>query len=71
MAAVYVLPDDTPWQVTETAREVVVLIEEAQGPFIELHLGNQDEWNGKAVFVRASGIHSISPPKNMDDEDDQ
>ena len=46
MAAVYVLPDDTPWQVIETAREVVALIEEAQGPF-------------------------ISPPKNMDDEDDQ
>lgn len=42
----------------------------SNGPFIELHLGNQDDWNAKAVFVRHNGIHSISPPKNMDDDEE-
>lgn len=73
MAAIFVMDDDTPWQVVETGREVLQAITDAEvsgARFVEVHLANQDEWNGKALFLRVASIHSVSPPKRWLDDDE-
>ena len=71
-AAVYLFPDDVPFIVTESPSEIVSLMGVAEGlgdPLVKLTLGNQSEWNGKPLFVRADRIVAISPPKDGDENE--
>lgn len=71
MASVYVSDEDACWLVTQTPSEVAATLREAgSDDLLELTLGNDSDWNGKPLFVRARAITAISPPNDerRDDE---
>lgn len=63
-AAVYMWDDDVPFNVAETPSEVAELLRNAEPEdLVQLTLGNESDWNGKPLYVRACRINAISPSK--------
>lgn len=75
MASVFLSGDDAPFIVAETPREIASLVRDAitaGDPLIELTLANTGDWNAKPLICRADCVLAISPPKDLDlDEDDE
>lgn len=73
-ASIYLSPSDLPFLVAESPHEVTDAVQVAIDGgylFVCLTLGNESEWNGKPVFVRADAVLAVSPPKTQDcDPDD-
>jgi hypothetical protein len=71
MASVYVAAEDACWVVTQTPSEVAEALRAASpDDLLELTLGNDSEWNGKPLFVRARSITAISPPRDQGEDDE-
>lgn len=60
------------WLVAETPTEVEALLTNpAASGMVRLTLANSDsDWNGRALFVRATAVKAISPPVVEEDEDE-
>lgn len=52
---------DIPFVVTETPSEVAAIIDAHPHGLIRLTLGNESEWSGKPLYVRANRINAIAP----------
>lgn len=59
------------WLVAETPTEVEALLANPSASgMVRLTLANSDsDWNGRALFVRASAVKAVSPP--VVEEDDE
>lgn len=72
LATVHVIDDEAAWVVTETPSEVMERVDEVENhhDFVTLTLGNKSRWNGRPVYIRVDQIRAISPPIDLDDEED-
>jgi len=73
MASIYFTDDDAPFLITETPSEAVAALQAAENAgesFAKLTLGNASDWNAKPLYVRASRIVAVGPPKDQADDDE-
>lgn len=73
MASIFLSGDDYPFVVTQTPGEVADLVRngvENKEILIELTLGNQSSWNNRPLFVDPREVKAISPPKDLEEDDD-
>lgn len=70
-ASVFMEQSEIAWLVTETPSEVADRLDGAvPGAMLKFTLGNDSDWNGRPLYIRADAITAISPPRAEGGEDD-
>lgn len=64
------MDNDIAWLVTDTPSEVAAKVEAAGATdMLKFSLGNDSDWNGRPLYLRADAITGISPPRSEGPED--
>lgn len=73
-SAVHCKHDDYAFVVAETPAEVAAIYSDAiadGNPLMQLTLANKSAWNGRPLYIATSTFNAVTPPMDLDDDDDE